>query len=196
MKSRPDTPGDPAGKANRVRQAATAAAGMDAEAYARRDVFEPRRGTDQMTVDVQTEIVIDQPVERVAGYAADPSNAPEWYANIDAVEWKTTPPVAVGSAVAFVARFLGRRLEYTYEIVEFDPGERLVMRTRQGPFPMETTYTWSAFGDGSTRMTLRNRGEPAGFARITAGAMQRAMRRANSKDLRNLKRILEPAVSP
>ena len=71
------------------------------------------------------------------------------------------------------------------------PGGRLVMRTQQGPFPMETTYTWSPVGDRSTRMTLRNRGEPTGFARITAGAMQRAMRRANTKDLRNLKRILE-----
>lgn len=144
-----------------------------------------------MAVDVQTEIVIDLPLERVAGYASDPSNAPEWYANIDSVEWKSPPSVAVGSSVAFVARFLGRRLEYTYEIVEFHPGERLVMRTQEGPFPMETTYTWTAVDDRSTRMTLRNRGEPSGFARITAGAMQRAMRRANTKDLQNLKRILE-----
>ena len=144
-----------------------------------------------MTVDVLTEIVIDQPVAMVATYTADPSNAPEWYANIDEVEWRTAPSVAVGSAVAFVARFLGRRLEYTYEIVELVPDERLVMRTTDGPFPMETSYTWSPLGDSSTRMTLRNRGEPSGFARITAGAMQRAMRKANTKDLRNLKRILE-----
>jgi uncharacterized membrane protein len=146
-----------------------------------------------MTVDVQTEIIIDRPVDIVAGYAADPTNAPEWYANIYSVEWKTEPPVTVGSAVAFVARFLGRSLEYTYEIAELEPGERLVMRTKQGPFPMETTYTWSAVDGRSTRMTLRNRGEPAGFARITAGAMQRAMRRANTKDLQNIKRILEAA---
>lgn len=148
-----------------------------------------------MAVDVQTEIVIDQPLDRVASYASDPLNAPDWYSNIDLVEWRSSPSVSVGSAVAFVARFLGRRLEYTYEIVELDPGERLVMRTQQGPFPMETTYTWSAVDDRSTRMTLRNRGEPAGFARITAGAMQRAMRRANTKDLQSLKRILE-APSP
>jgi uncharacterized membrane protein len=144
-----------------------------------------------VSVDVQTEIVIERPVETVAAYAADPSNAPEWYANIVSVEWKTPPPVGIGSALAFVARFLGRRLEYTYEVVDFVPAERLVMHTQQGPFPMETTYTWSSLDDGATRMTLRNRGEPAGFARITAGAMQRATRRANTKDLENLKRILE-----
>ena len=65
-------------------------------------------------IDVVTEIVIDCPVEVVATYAADPSNAPQWYANIDSVEWKTDTPVEVGSAMTFVARFLGRRLEYTY----------------------------------------------------------------------------------
>ncbi len=95
---------------------------------------------------------------------ADPANAPLWYANIDSVEWLTPPPVAVGSRMAFVARFMGRRLAYTYEVVEFVPGQRLLMRTAQGPFPMETTYTWEPDGAG-TRMTLRNRGEPSGFAR-------------------------------
>src|SRR4051812_46773160 len=109
-----------------------------------------------MGVDVVTEIIIGRPVDEVASYAADPTNAPEWYANIDSVEWNTPPPAARGSSVAFVARFLGRCLEYTYELVELEPGERLVMRTQQGPFPMETTYEWEPVDDRSTRMTLRN----------------------------------------
>jgi len=58
---------------------------------------------------------------------------------------------------------LGRRLAYTYELVEVVPNERLVMRTAEGPFPMETAYTWRALPDGVTSMTLRNRGEPRGF---------------------------------
>jgi len=144
-----------------------------------------------MTVDVTTEIVIDRPVVAVATYATDPANAPVWYDNIEAVEWKTTPPAAVGSQVAFAARFLGRRLEYTYEFVELVPGERVVMRTRHGPFPMETTYTWSPAGDSSARMTLRNRGVPSGFSKLVAPLMTAAMRRANRKDLAKLKAILE-----
>jgi uncharacterized membrane protein len=146
-----------------------------------------------MPVDVFTEIVIDRPLERVAAYAADPSNAPEWYANIESVEWKTEPPVRVGSRMAFVAHFLGRRLAYTYEIVELVAGERLVMRTAEGPFPMETTYTWEPQGAGRTKMTLRNRGEPKGFSKLVGPLMASAMRRANQKDLARIKQLLEQA---
>lgn len=144
-----------------------------------------------MNVNVVTEIVIDRPVEVVAAYAADPTNAPEWYTNIDSVEWQTEPPARVGSSMTFVARFLGRRLEYTYEVVELVANERLVMRTQHGPFPMQTTYTWAPTGDGGTRMTLRNQGEPSGFSKLAAPMMRPAMRRANRKDLAALKHILE-----
>jgi uncharacterized protein YndB with AHSA1/START domain len=144
-----------------------------------------------VTVDVLTEIVIDRPCAEVAAYATDPTHAPEWYANIQSIDWQTEPPVQVGSRTDFVARFLGRRLAYTYEVVELVPGERLVMSTVQGPFPMETTYTWEELDAGHTRMTLRNRGEPTGFGKVAAPIMAAAMRRANNKDLAAIKRILE-----
>jgi uncharacterized protein YndB with AHSA1/START domain len=144
-----------------------------------------------LAVDVLTETVINRSRDQVAAYAADPAQAPTWYANIESVGWRTPPPLAVGSQLDFVARFLGRRLAYTYEIVELVPGERLVMRTAEGPFPMETTYTWESVGNQRTRMTLRNRGEPSGFARVGAPVMAAAMRRANRKDLSALKRLLE-----
>jgi len=144
-----------------------------------------------VTVDVLTEIVIDRPCDRVAGYAADPSHAPDWYVNIASVRWRTGPPLRLGSRVAFVARFLGRQLEYTYEVTEYEPGHRLVMRTAEGPFPMETSYTWRPHPSGGTLMTLRNRGEPAGFARVGAPVLAAAMRRTNAKDLARLKVLLE-----
>ncbi len=149
-----------------------------------------------MAVDVQTEVTIERPRREVAGYAADPDNVPSWYENIESVAWVTEKPVAVGSRIAFVARFLGRKLEYTYEITAYDPDEKLVMRTAEGPFPMETSYRWNDAPGGGTVMSLRNRGEPAGFSKIAAPFMAAAVRRANKKDLALLKTILEARPRP
>src|SRR5437764_5986141 len=142
-------------------------------------------------VDVLTEIEIRRPRDEVFAFAADPANAPAWYKNIKAVEWQTSPPAEIGSRIQFRAQFLGRRLDYTYEVRELQPGRRFVMATAHGPFPMETTYTWEDAPDGATKMTLRNRGEPSGFAAVTAPVMTRAMRKANEADLRRLKGLLE-----
>lgn len=144
-----------------------------------------------MAVDVVTTIDIARRRDEVAAFAADPSNATAWYKNIKAVEWETPPPLAVGSKLRFRAQFLGRTLEYTYEVREIDPGHRFVMATAQGPFPMETTYSWEDVAPGTTKMTLRNRGEPSGFAVVTTPVMTLAMRRANEADLRRLKARLE-----
>jgi uncharacterized membrane protein len=140
-------------------------------------------------VDVEVDAVIPFPVERVSGYAGDPGNAPDWYANIRSVTWRTPPPVAIGSRMDFVAHFLGRKLVYTYEVVEHDPGRRLVMRTSDGPFPMRTTYTWEPV-DGGTLMSLRNTGTPSGFSKVAAPMMARAMRSAMTKDLQRLRERL------
>lgn len=144
-----------------------------------------------MPVDVRTEIVIERPRSDVAAYASDPDNAPAWYENIKSVDSKSPKPLAVGSRLSFVAQFLGRELSYIYEVKQLVPGERFVMSTEEGPFPMETTYEWEDAGNGGTKMSLRNRGEPTGFSRVAAPMMASAIRRANRKDLALLKAILE-----
>ena len=144
-----------------------------------------------MGVNVVTEISIARSRDEVAAFSADPDNAPKWYANIKSVEWVSSPPLRLGSKVAFVATFLGRRLAYTYEFVELDLPRRLVMRTSEGPFPMETTYVWADAERGGTRMTLANRGEPTGFSALAAPFMASAIKQANRKDLRRLKELLE-----
>jgi uncharacterized membrane protein len=144
-----------------------------------------------VAVDVLTELEINRPRAQVSAFAADPTNATAWYKNIKAVDWETPPPAVVGSRIRFSAQFLGRTLDYTYEVRELVPGRRFVMATAQGPFPMETTYTWEDAPGGATKMTLRNRGEPSGFAAVAAPVVTRAMRKANEADLQRLKSLLE-----
>lgn len=144
-----------------------------------------------MLVDITSSIVIDRPRDEVAAYASDLDHTTDWYTNIKSVAWLTERPIRVGSRVRFTASFMGRNITYTYDVREFVPLERLTMNTDQGPFPMETTYTWEDAAPAGTRMTLRNRGEPAGFSKVTAPAMRKAMRRANQKDLQLLKELVE-----
>lgn len=142
-------------------------------------------------VDVQTETIIRCSRDKVSQYTANPDHAPEWYINIKKVEWKTPKPLRLGSRIAFKAQFLGRELAYIYEVVEYQPEEKMVMRTVNGPFPMETTYEWISVSPNETLMKLRNRGEPRGFSKLFAPFMSSAMRKANMKDLRKAKTIIE-----
>ena len=142
-------------------------------------------------VDIETRVMINRPRAEVASYASNPDNAPEWYKNIQSVEWRTPRPLNVGSHIAFVARFMGRTLSYVYEVVELIHDRMLIMRTVDGPVPMETTYMSEDVTPAATRMTLRNRGEPTRFAALLAPFITSAMRSANQKDLKRIKLILE-----
>jgi len=144
-----------------------------------------------MSVDVSSEITIERPPGVVSAYVCDPANAAIWHGHIRSAEWKSEPLLRVGSRVAFAAEFLGKRVEYTYELVEFVPGEKLLMRSVEGPFPMETIYTFEETRDGHTKITLRNHGVPSGVSKMMTPMISTAMRSANDKDLATLKEILE-----
>ena len=100
---------------------------------------------------MQTQIEIECPRDRVSAYASDPANTTAWYQTIKSVEWPADEPLTVGSRMAFAAQFLGRSLVYTYEVRQLVPGERLVMTTADGPFLMQTTYTWEDAGQAAPR---------------------------------------------
>ena len=143
-----------------------------------------------MIVDVVTHILIDRPLDEVTAFSSNPDNVFKWYKNIYKVEWQTERPVQVGSRISFLARFMGKELAYTYEITEWDVNKKLVMKTDDGPFPMQTEYCWED-REGSTYMTLRNSGMPKGFSKWMTPLMSYMMKRANQLDLKTLKTVLE-----
>lgn len=144
-----------------------------------------------MGIDVTVSTEIARPREEVAAYTSDPDNDTIWYVNIRKVEWLTERPAAVGTRVSRVAHFLGKRMAYTYIVDAWEPGERLVMRAEDGPFPMSTTYVWEDVGESRTRMSVTNSGGPGGFFGLASPLLARQVRKALTKDLAKLKSILE-----
>ena len=143
-----------------------------------------------MQVRVSSVIEIDRPRSEVAAFVVDPARAREWYGDVRDVRWNRRP-VAVGSRLAFVAAFLGRESDYIYEVTELVPDERYAMSRAEGPFPMETVYSWEDIGGGGTRMTLQSSGHPRGLSLLLAPLLRSSMKHSGRKDLARLKTILE-----
>jgi len=145
-----------------------------------------------MSIDVTAEVAIRRPPAEVAAYMIDPAHDPEWIGGVRAVRLETDPPVRVGTRVARVASFLGRRVEYVNEITELDPERVLDMRSVKAPFPMRVTYTFDA-RDGGTATTVRNRarGNPGGFFALFGPLLAPLVKRSVQKDLERLRDLLE-----
>jgi uncharacterized membrane protein len=143
-----------------------------------------------MTTDVEVETIVERPRPEVARYAMDWHNDREWIGALSDVRLVTGEPFGVGSHVARVASFLGKRIEYVNEVVELEPDARLVMRSVKAPFPMTVVYEFEDAGEG-TRMRIRTQGDASGFYRVAGPMLARAVRRGVERDLRRLKQVLE-----
>ena len=115
-----------------------------------------------MSVDVTAEIEIARPRERVAAFATDPANDTRWILALDSARKLDDGPVGPGTRVERIASFLGRKIEYVNEVVAFEAGRRLEMRSVKAPFPMTVVYEFEDAG-GGTRMRIRTGGDAGGF---------------------------------
>ena len=143
-----------------------------------------------MSTEVAVDIHIDAPRERVAGYALDCTNDPDWIGAISSARLVTPPPFGVGARVERIGSFLGKRIEYVNEVVELDPDIRLVMRSVKAPFPMTVTYEFTD-ADGGTVMRIRTEGDASGFYRLAGPLLHRAVQRGVTADLKRLKERVE-----
>ena len=142
-----------------------------------------------MTIDVTAEATIARPRSEVIAFASDPANDTQWIAGIKEAHAVTEGPIGVGSQVARVASFLGRKIEYVNEIDRLDQSV-LEMHSVKGPFPMHITYTFDQDGAG-TLARIRIQGDATGFFRLAAPLLAAQVRRSITRDVNNLKRVLE-----
>ena len=155
-----------------------------------------------MSTDLTVDIAIDAARDRVAAYALDYTNDPEWIGAIREARLVTDPPFGVGAQVERIGTFLGKRIEYVNEVTELDldmnnagpttePDRRLVMRSVKAPFPMTVTYEFMDEPGRGTRMRIRTEGDASGFYRLAGPLLDRAVKRGVGQDLKRLKARVE-----
>ena len=143
-----------------------------------------------MPIDVRVETLIHRSRDEVTSYAMNPDNDAEGISGIVAAKMLTEPPMGTGTQVSRVAKFLGKRIEYVLEVVEYDPGSLMQMKSIKGPFPMEVSYQFQETGDG-TLARIHVKGEASGFFKIAGPIMARSVKKSVSNDLKALKQIME-----
>ena len=147
-----------------------------------------------MALDETAEIGIARPADEVAAYMFDPANDPSWIGGISEAEPLDGTPVSVGSRVRRRASFLGRRIDYTMEVMALDPGRRLAMHAIEAPMPMDVTYEVDPAPDGAVAR-VRVQGDAGGLYRLAGPLVSVQVSRSIDGDVRRLKRILEGAAA-
>jgi uncharacterized protein YndB with AHSA1/START domain len=137
---------------------------------------------------VEHSVVVSRPPEEVFAYSTDPANVPEWQGS--ALEANIGGPIQAGATGREVRKFLGRRMESTMRIEEYEPPRKFALRVTSGPVPFRFEQTTEPDG-GSTRISVAIEGEPGGFFKLAEPLVERAVKRELEGNYATLKDILE-----
>ena len=142
-----------------------------------------------MAINVTAGVHIARSRDDVAAYVVNPENDAAWIGGIRSARMLTEPPVGVGTRVARVASFMGKRIEYTPEVVTYEQDSLLAMKTDK-TFDMSISYEFEDSGDG-TIAGIRIQGAGSAFFELAAPLLGPTVKRSIKSDLSNLKAILE-----
>jgi uncharacterized membrane protein len=136
-------------------------------------------------------VVISRPRDEVFAFVADARNRPKWDESVDSEELTSPEPIGVGTTVRTKLTSMGREYEYTWEVVEHDPPDRMRIESTSGPFPTTLTYVLSDAPDGGTAVDFSVAGRPSGPLRLMQPLIARNTQRNLDRGFARLKQLLE-----
>lgn len=142
-------------------------------------------------MEVTASISIERPTAAVFAYLADMSNNPKWQKGMQSCKWTSDPPLRLGSTYDQEASFLGKKIVSSFEVVEFEPGRLIRIRTTSGTMPIDVTREVTEGSPGTSTVAAIVRGDPKGVFRLASPLMQILVGSSVRKDYRRLKELLE-----
>jgi len=143
---------------------------------------------------VEVSVVIGKPVEEVFAYVMDVGNWPKWNSYLPKVEQTSEGPAGVGTTFRGSSRFLGRSMEWTSDVTEYEENSKMAQVVTSGSMNMQMAMLFEAV-QGGTKFTMAAEGEFGGFFKLAEGMVNRKWRAQMDESLSNLKKMLEAAGS-
>jgi len=137
-------------------------------------------------------VEIDRPVEEVFAYFTDVARIPEW----NSMVLEVTPsarPIKIGTTATIRMRMLGRTIEATQEVLEYETNRKVVVRT-PAPLAVTDTFTFEPLASGRTRLTYGSVGTTSGFFKLADPIVARVAKKQLTAQLETLKELLEAGV--
>lgn len=135
-------------------------------------------------------VTINRPIEEVFAFVSDLDNQARWRSGLDLAELTSDGPFGVGATYREVERILGRKMERTMEVTEFEPNVKCSFKSTSGPVVFSATVSFEAQDDG-IRVSMTADAELGGVFRVAEPMVVRMGRRQMESDLANLKELLE-----
>ena len=129
-------------------------------------------------------------VEEVFSFMADFSNAPDWDANTKSSDLQTADPYAVGAKYEVVTGFAGRDLTLTYETIEIERPNRVILKSGTAIADIEDVMTFEPHGDG-TEVTYEANIVPHSVAKVIDPVFSLIFKRVGDRALESMKDALK-----
>ena len=139
---------------------------------------------------IEKRILISRPQQQVFDFASNPANWAKYEGPVESAEWTSEGPPRAGSTASSKSRFLGRKMETTYEVTIWDPPVRFSRKALNMPFSADLTFVFESLANG-TQVTVIWQGEFRGLLRIAEGIINGQFEKAVNKDLSALKHVME-----
>ena len=139
---------------------------------------------------IELSIDIERPIEEVFTALSDTRTHPQW--DLEMIEGRHEPdgPAQLGTHITEVRKFMGRKIETTSELIEFEANKKFVRKGASGPMGLTNIVTVTETNTG-THINWVWLVELSGLFSLMTPIMTRMLKKDGEKTLGKFQQLLE-----
>lgn len=141
-------------------------------------------------IKMEQSIVINRPREEVFAFLVNPANETQWQADLVDSKFTSSGDIGIGTKGRDLRQFMGKQIETTWEVTEYQPSHKMAFRIIKGPIPFQASYAFESV-HGGTKLSFKAWAETKGVSKLFDPLVNRMGQKQYERDLATLKAVLE-----